>query len=283
MYSRWTPGLAFGFLVAIAIVSLAATGRLESEPAPRDLERGQLVYEANCAICHGSRGDGTGMAGHHFRTKPANFQAGKFKFRSTPTGRLPTDKDLFRTITQGVGGTGMIPQVHLSEADRWDVVAYIKTFSPRFQWEEPLHPIIIPPAPNRTADLVAQGRQIYMDAGCSNCHGEGGKGDGRLAGELRDDWGRPIAPADLTDLPWKSGQTPRDLYRTIATGLNGTPMPSYGDAISPDEIWAVVAYLYSLPSKDEWNDLGTLVGEEIVGFNVERIHRQPLPPRKSKH
>lgn len=274
-------GLLLG---AITLVSLGAnSGASRTDPARSDLDRGRVVYEGNCAICHGDRGDGNGMAAHHFRTRPQNFRTGRFKFRSTPSGSLPRDEDLFRTITQGVGRTGMIPQTHLDEADRWDVVAYIKTLSPRFQEERSVPAVATPPAPNRTPKLAARGKQIYMDAGCSDCHGEGGKGDGPSAGRLQDDLGNPIAPADLTRLPWKSGQTPQDLYRTMATGLDGTPMPSYADALTAEEIWAMVAYLHALPPKSEWDNLGKLVDEEVIGFNVERMHRQPLPPRMPKN
>lgn len=258
------------------------TGGSRRADGEADLVRGREVYEANCAICHGVRGDGKGMAAHHFRTKPQNFRTGRFKFRSTPSGSLPLDKDLFRTITEGVGRTGMIPQIHLDEGDRWAVVSYLKTFSPRFQRERAAPAIAIPPAPNRTPDLETWGRRMYMDAGCSDCHGLEGRGDGPSAGQLRDEWGNPIAPADLIRLPRKSGPTPRDLYRTIATGLDGTPMPSYSDALTPEEMWAVVAYLDGLPPKDEWGNLGKLVDEEIIGFNVERMHRRPLPATTPK-
>lgn len=273
----------FLFWVLLGTVALvwfsSATSGAQADPPRQTLERGREVYEANCAICHGARGDGNGMAGHHFRTRPANFQAGRFKFRSTRSGSLPLDEDLFRTITRGVGRTGMIPQVHLDEPDRWAVVVYIKTFSPRFGREQPGPPIPIPPAPAKTPMLVARGRQIYMDSGCSACHGESGKGNGPAAADLRDDRGYPILPSDLTQLPWKSGQTPQDLYRTVFTGLDGTPMPSYASALRPEEIWALVAYVYGMPSKEEWNNLGKLVDEEIIGFNVEKMHRRPLSPR----
>lgn len=285
IWNRQGRTLNFGRGPRPAVILLLAgtinlVGFGPSDPAPSENDPGRLVYEVNCAICHGIGGDGKGMAAHHFRTRPANFRTGRFKFRSTPSGSLPLDEDLFRTITQGVGGTGMIPQTHLDEGHRWAVVAYIKTLSPRFQEERSVPGVAIPPAPARTPKLVARGKQIYMDAGCSDCHGEGGKGDGPSAGRLQDDWGNPIAPADLTRLPWKSGQTPQDLYRTIANGLDGTPMPSYANALTPDEMWAVVAHTYGLPPKDEWENLGKLVEEEIIGFNVERMHRRPLLPRE---
>lgn len=132
---------------------------------------------------------GPTAAHHHFELAlPADFTTGRFKFRSTPSGSLPLDTDLFRTITQGVGRTGMIPEVHLDEPDRWDIVAYLKTFSPRFGRERPQAAIPIPPVPDRTPDLVARGRQLYLDAGCAKCHGEGGRGDGPKAE------GQPLPP-----------------------------------------------------------------------------------------
>ena len=48
-----------------------------------------------------------------FRIRPRDFRTGLFKFRSTPSGSLPTDDDLLRTVTQGVRWTGMIGRADL--------------------------------------------------------------------------------------------------------------------------------------------------------------------------
>ncbi len=53
------------------------------------------VYEVNCAACHGVESDGNGPAARMFVTRPRDFRSGIFKFRSTPSGSLPTDEDLF--------------------------------------------------------------------------------------------------------------------------------------------------------------------------------------------
>ena len=81
---------------------------------------------------------------------------------------------------------------------------------------------------------------------CSQCHGEGGAGDGQSAAGLKDDWGYPIRPADLTTGLFKSGPSVRDIFRTITTGLNGTPMPSFVSTL-PDEAdrWALSYYILS--------------------------------------
>lgn len=270
--------------VGVAALSLGWAGSGFARPADAPLEeRGRQVYEANCAACHGTRGDGRGMAAHMFRTQPRDLRTGSYKFRSTPSGALPTDEDLLRTLTQGVRTTAMIPQTHIPEDDRKAVVAYIKTFSPRFSEEAPDAPITIPPPLGPSGELVRKGRQVYDAAQCWECHGKSGRGDGPSARQLKDDWGLPTRPTDLSRRPRKSGQTPPDLYRTIATGMNGTPMPSYSDSLSPEEIWSLVAYLESLPRQSEAKNLFRAVGEEQGGIMVERMHgklgdRNPFGP-----
>jgi len=217
------------------------------------------------------------MSAHMFVIQPRDFRQGIYKFRSTPTGSLPLDRDLFLTITRGVRGTSMVPQTHLSDTDRWAVVQYIKTFSSRFPHETPPQGIPVPDPPPRTPALVRDGRALYVEAGCGECHGARARGDGPKAHGLRDDWGWPTSPADLTRRPLKGGSTPLDLYRTLATGIGGTPMPSYLDSLEPQQIWALVAYLRSLPSPAEMAREEAVVGEEARGYMVERIARMMGP------
>lgn len=75
------------------------------------------------------------------QTKPRDFTTGLFKFRSTPSEALPLDRDLYRTLSQGVHGTSMIPQTHLSADDRWAVIQYLKGFSAWFVTENPAEPV----------------------------------------------------------------------------------------------------------------------------------------------
>lgn len=120
----------------------------------------------------------------------------------------------------------MLPQTHLSAEDRWAVIQYVKGFSERFAREDPAEPVRIPPPP---ADLWARrerGKQLYVDTGCIDCHGVEGWGDGPSARDLRDKSGYPIRPVDLTRRPLKGSSSPMDLYRTLITGLDGTPIPS---------------------------------------------------------
>ncbi len=236
------------------------------------LNRGRNVYQAQCAICHGENGDGNGMAAHMFRIQPRDFRHGLFKFRSTPSGSLPTDEDLFQTVTQGLRWTGMVGRADLPEGDRKAVVVYLKTFSPRFATERPASPVAVPPPPPKPQDLLARGRQIYVDAECGKCHGDTGRGDGPSAPGMKDDWGWPTQPSDLTWRPLKRGSVLEATYLTIATGLSGTPMPSYGDSLDGQEIWSLVYYLESLVPNERRLSAMRILGEEQAGWMAVRMH-----------
>ncbi|GIX49722.1 MAG: hypothetical protein KatS3mg131_3933 [Candidatus Tectimicrobiota bacterium] len=261
-----------GWVVLLA--GLWGDGWAQPVAAAAQLALGQRVYEGNCAVCHGLLGDGRGMAAHMFRTQPRDFRQGVFKFRSTPSGSLPRDEDLLRVLQRGVRGTAMVPQTHLSEAEQRAVIAYLKTFSPRWREEKPAPPIPIPPPPPLTPARLAQGKALYAQAGCDQCHGPEGRGDGPQAETLEDDWGWPIRPANLQRRPFKGGSRPADLYRTLATGLDGTPMPALAEALSPEELWALVYYLDSLASPAARANEQRWVGEEARGAMVERMHRR---------
>lgn len=219
------------------------------------LRHGKEVYLRRCAGCHGEKGDGQGgapMTVEFAEAQPRDFTTAVYKFRSTPTGALPTDADLYRTITVGIRGTAMPPWFVLSEAERWDVIHYIKNFSGDFEIEF-LHapPIQIPRPPEPSQAMLEQGRKVFDDLKCWECHGREGRGDGPKADELKDDFGRPIQPANFTTGVFKSGPRVQDVFRTTMTGLNGTPMPSYLDSFQGNsEAWALSYYILSL-SADE--------------------------------
>src|SRR3954453_12350729 len=102
-------------LLGAAILPSPAAPDPETAPAnpaftPPDTSlyyEGREVYERNCTICHGVRGDGNGEMAAELGVKPRSFRMGEFKYRSTPWGKLPTTDDLIRTIRHGVTGTTM--------------------------------------------------------------------------------------------------------------------------------------------------------------------------------
>ena len=58
-----------------------------------------MNYRRYCAGCHGDLGDGEGENAVWLDPKPRNFTLATFKCRSTPSGSLPTDEDLYETET----------------------------------------------------------------------------------------------------------------------------------------------------------------------------------------
>ena len=93
-----------------------------------DAGHGKVVYERKCAPCHGVKGDGKGAAAELLDPKPRDFTSGIYKVR-TSANKVPSDQDLFRLVTNGMPGTSMPGWAVLPEKDRWNVVAYIKTFA----------------------------------------------------------------------------------------------------------------------------------------------------------
>jgi len=219
---------------------------------------GKEEFVDHCVGCHGARGDGAGRAATFLSPLPRDFTAGVFKFRSTPSGSLPTDGDLFRTITRGVRWTAMPTWHEVPDKQRIAVVAYLKTLSKRWT-EDAVEPAIpLPPPPRATPELLARGKALYAQAKCAECHGEGGRGDGPSAEALQDDFQRPIRPTDFTRGQLKGGGSVSDVYRTMTTGLDGTPMPSFADAMSDDERWAIAYHVLSFSA---WAD--PLTGDRL--------------------
>jgi mono/diheme cytochrome c family protein len=81
-----------------------------------------------------------------------------------------------------------------------------------------------------TRHALTEGRQLF-ETNCAPCHGTSGKGDGSVAFLLR------VPPADLT-AESVANMPDGFIYGTIRNGT--IAMPSYGDALSPDERWNIV-------------------------------------------
>lgn len=249
--TRPHPSTPLWFALALALnFPGLAQSRQQHPTDPQTIERGREVYDRWCGQCHGLRGAGDGPAADRVNPHPRDFTQGWYKLRTTPTGQLPTDQDLFRTITRGMPGTSMPGWANLSERDRWNLVTYLKAFS--YGFEETREPITIPKPMPATRELLELGRQYYQDLGCWKCHGQQGRGDGPSAPTLEDNWGNPVRPANLSQ-PWefRGGFTPGEIYRTLMTGLAGTPMPSYADiweepAQQDSMIWSVAHYTLTL-------------------------------------
>jgi mono/diheme cytochrome c family protein len=163
----------------------------------------------------------------------------------------------------------MLAQAHLSKAEAAAIVEYIKSFSSRFETEKPGRAVATKPKPSESSRLIALGKSKYEEAGCAQCHGRDGRAESASTNGLKDDWGEPISATDLTLKPFKSGPNPEDLYRTISTGLNGTPMPSYADVLTPEERWSLVFYIFSIATRERPRGMMGLVGEEVQGMRID--------------
>ena len=245
----------------MGLVALGAV--LAAAPAAAQPVDGRKVYDSHCAICHGAKGDGGGPGADRVAVKPRDFTTGRYKLRSTGSGQLPSDDDLRRSIRQGMPGTAMIPQDHLSDVEVEAVIGVVKGFSPRFARGPAPRPLTIPPAPAQTADTLARGRAVYVKGQCAECHGKEARGDGPSAKDLK------IKPTDLTLRPFKSGPTPRDIFRAMLTGMDSTPMPSYQNVLEDDELWNLAHYVHALGGPPRVTD------DERLGWEIER--RTPRP------
>ncbi|MBI4459276.1 MAG: c-type cytochrome [Acidobacteria bacterium] len=211
---------------------------------------GKEVYLNNCASCHGENGQGNGQCAAFLAPRPRDFTRGIFRFKATPTGALPSDQDLFRTVSVGVQGTPMPPwKFILSEEERWAVVNYIKSFSDYFKDEAPGKPVTLGPEPDLTPERVARGKELFQQ-NCEKCHGPNGYGDGPSAVDMEDSFGNPIRPRNYhKTAEFKRGHTMRDIALTVSTGNDGTPMPSFQDSLQEEQIWDLASFVMSLEDK----------------------------------
>ncbi len=152
---RVVMGLGFWVLLATACSQSPSveesTGNLTPTvqmPASQELfELGKQTYEKKCLPCHGEAGDGQGEAAYLLYPKPRNFVDARYRLVST-WDNIPTDQDLFRTLSRGMPGSAMPSWAHLPEETRWGLVHYIKSFS-RFPFDigrrsGSLHQVLLP-------------------------------------------------------------------------------------------------------------------------------------------
>ena len=218
-------------------------------------KRGKALYQRYCIFCHGPNGDGRGESAPYLDPKPRDFTKAVFKCRSTPSGTLPLDSDLYDTITRGIHASGMPSWRPLLRQERANLVAYIKTFSSAFQEEKPGVAVVIPPEPPSSAESIKRGAELFQSMNCWSCHGKDGRGHGPSAASLADNQGNPITPFDFTSGPvFKCGETDRDMFRDLVTGLDGTPMPSFVGAMSAEQRWDVIHYIRTLSASKKHSE-----------------------------
>jgi mono/diheme cytochrome c family protein len=143
----------------------------------------------------------------------------------------------------------MIPWTTLTEKERWALVAHLKTLTPAFAEQSPTKPLEVPKPPAETAALSASGKTIYERAHCGDCHGASGHGDGAVGAALQDRAGNPVRPRDFSTGRFRRGTRLEEIFLSLRTGFDGTPMGSYATILSPEESWAVAAYIRTMVPK----------------------------------
>lgn len=247
-------------------------------------QEGKAAYARHCVGCHGEQGDGNGPAAGFFDPLPRNFQKAKFKFSSTRSGQLPRDADLRRTIKAGLKGSAMPPFDLLPDRTVDALIAYIKTFSPRWRDRSSAKSIPVVEDPYRPepdkSEAIARGEAIYHGfATCWTCHptyvSEVRINEHRATvgsplievfrDNLRESAVKPnsegviMYPPDFRRDFVRSGAGVEHLYRSIAAGITGTAMPTWVDSmhiparsegapplIEPADLWALAYYVQSV-------------------------------------
>ncbi len=222
--------------------------------SPELLALGQETYDRQCIACHAAEGNGEGEASYLLYPRPRDFTTGQYRLISTWDG-VPTDEDLFVTISRGMPGSAMPSWAHLPEETRWGLVHYVKSFSSRDFTIRPVSQpdsfgnggagiIEVPPEP--PYDEAAQSRATELfTKGCAPCHGPTGRGDG--AQEQVDSKGFATRPRDLTMGVYKGDPSPEHVYRHIVAGLPGSPMPQSG-YLNGNDGWHLTHFVRSLSS-----------------------------------
>ena len=244
--------------MALAILFAAASALPVGGLSAQDGDNlGQVTYDRWCAGCHGVDGTGDGAGAGNMLPRPRDFTQALYQIRTTASGDLPTDEDILNVINVGMPGTTMPGWENLLSNDEKDaLVQYLKTFSRFFSPDEVPQPLDFGSATRVNNEVLAEGQAQYQAIECWQCHGDAGRGDGTSSTTLADDGDFPIRTADLTE-NWlfNGGGEVEDIYRSLRTGLDGTPMPNFGDIIEAgiitnDQLWALAHYVRSLSPED---------------------------------
>ncbi len=132
--------ITFTGLLYVLLVSFAKTPKIEYEaiqckkwvaptsadaiinPIQNDaasIKKGQKTFAQLCAICHGNKGRGDGIAGAVLNPKPTNFTLTSFQSQ--------TDGSIFWKMTEGRAPMASYKEI-LKREDRWNLVNYLRTF-----------------------------------------------------------------------------------------------------------------------------------------------------------
>ena len=260
---------AQGFLGVLLGLVLAATPRAAAaqasaaahpgEYAPADIAYGSRLYDAQCTTCHGANGDGVGGV---------DLKSGRFR-------NAVTDQDLVRVITTGIQGTGM-QAFKFDASEIAGIIAYLRNMNSFDRGS-------VKAGDEGRGRAVVEGK-----GGCARCHRVGAQGS-RVGPDLSDIGAARSAGSLLRSLTDPSSQMMpinrpvravtrdgkvvngrrlnEDTYTVQLlddqeklvslvksdlreyTILTASPMPSYRNTLTADELADVVAYLLTLKGR----------------------------------
>jgi cytochrome c oxidase cbb3-type subunit 2 len=250
--------------------SVPSAWAVTEKPAP-DLAEGARLFEENCARCHGVGGAADGRDANKMLPLPRVLTDGVYKFRTTASGSVPTNDDLYKTISEGLPGSRMPNFDKLPEESRWQLVYYIQSLAPSaFTADQKPEVLNIGRDPGAFKANLPKGKELYTQLGCNACHGAAGRADGPSAATLVDQWNQPIRSADLVyGWNFRGGSEPRDIVTRLMTGIDGTPMPSYADAVSPEDAWHLAYYVHSLQIQPNWSRALTVTAVDALPDSAE--------------
>ena len=202
--------------VAAPTSSSPATPAPVDVPAPTGIDpaRGKVIWTEKCAPCHGETGQSDGVM-------TANLPSPPPQLGSADLARAARPADWYAVVTNGRIDRLMPAFASLSDAERWDAVAYALSLS-------------------SPATDVQAGEALYADNACAQCHGdEQGAGSGGPSFGVRG-----LAEQRSLD----------DLAQAIRAG-SPPAMPAYGETLTEDQVWSLAAYVRSLA----WNRVGAEV------------------------
>ena len=246
------------------------------------LTRGRQDFVQFCSSCHGLAGDGYGRSARGLRPPPRSFLRSTFKFTKVPGEFLPNDDALLRLVQHGLDGTPMLRWA-VSEQRLRDILQYVKSLSPEDSgWRDPTNEIgdviYTPDDPwqGKEQQAVAAGAEAYHKRQCWSCHPayvteeqlNALRGiyaatayDATLTyGKLKKDSSYEVLGYHVAipapDFTWhvlRYGRDAREVFQTIAAGIGGAGMPTWGrtgpdakGAVSDEEIWAIAHYVRHL-------------------------------------
>jgi mono/diheme cytochrome c family protein len=226
----------------------------DEQPIVPDAIQGQKVFEANCAVCHGAKGDGTGpMAAtlvapdkdvlttllglFHIELHRPPLPSKPINFRNRDLEAVITPAILYETVTEGRPHTAMPafgPEASfgankaqtLTNVERWDANVYEMMF--------------------RTTPAELSAAKALYGQQCAVCHGVSGDGKGPRGPEMAAQlwsWSRGEGPGIFTDINYMVQRDASQLSNSILDGSG--LMPSYRGKLSQGQINGLVDYVYT--------------------------------------